>query len=66
MGSFISFRLVHRAESMGVLNLTNRAQRGTHVDEEVECVCLPGLVLSLIMMCRNALLERLHLSPDGR
>ena len=49
MGSFISFRLVHRAESMGVLNLTNRAQRGTHVDEEVECVCLPGLVLSLIL-----------------
>ena len=57
MGSFISFRLVHRAESMGVLNLTNRAQRGTHVDEEVECVCLPGLVLSLIM-CRNALQKR--------
>jgi anthranilate phosphoribosyltransferase len=46
MGGFISFRLVHRTDSVGVLNLTNRGERGTHIDEEVERVCQPGLVLS--------------------
>ena len=56
-GSFVSFHLVHRAESVGVVNLTNRAQRGTCIDEEVNRVCPPGLVLSLIM-CRNALQKR--------
>jgi signal transduction protein with GAF and PtsI domain len=57
-GSFISFPLVYHDELVGVLNLTNRAQRGIYSDEDVERVRLLGLVISLIMS-RNALPERL-------
>lgn len=57
-GSFISFPLVYHDELVGVLNLTNRAQRGIYTDEDVERVRLLGLVISLIMS-RNALPERL-------
>lgn len=57
-GSFISFPLVYHEELVGVLNLTNRAQRGIYTDEDVERVRLLGLVISLIMS-RNALPERL-------
>ncbi len=47
-GSFISFPLVLRGELLGVVNLTNRAQRGLFVEEDVERVRLLGLVISLI------------------
>ena len=57
-GSFISFHLVYHDELVGVLNLTNRAQRGIYTDEDVERVRLLGLVISLISS-RNALPDRL-------
>jgi hypothetical protein len=47
-GSFICFPLVYHEELLGVLNLTNRAQRGVFVEEDVERVRLLGLVISLV------------------
>lgn len=47
-GSFISFPLIYHDELVGVLNLTNRAQRGVYTDEDVERVRLLGLVISLV------------------
>ena len=57
-GSFISFPLLYHGELVGVLNLTNRAQRGIYTDEDVERVRLLGLVISLIAS-RNGLPEKL-------
>jgi hypothetical protein len=57
-GSFISFPLLYHGELVGVLNLTNRAQRGIYTDEDVERVRLLGLVISLIAS-RNDLPTRL-------
>lgn len=57
-GSFISFPLVYHDELVGVLNLTNRAQRGIYTDEDVERVRLLGLVISLIA-ARHSFAERL-------
>jgi GAF domain-containing protein len=54
---------VYHDELVGVLNLTNRAQRGIYTDEDVERVRLLGLVISLIMT-RNALAERLLVAID--
>ncbi len=48
-GSFISFPLVYHEELVGVVNLTNRAQRGVFVEEDVERVRLLGLVISLVV-----------------
>lgn len=64
-GSFISFPLVYHGELVGVLNLTNRAQRGVYTDEDVERVRLLGLVISLIAS-RNGLPERLLETLDAR
>lgn len=47
-GSFISFPLVLHDELIGVVNLTNRAQRGLFVEEDVERVRLLGLLIALI------------------
>jgi hypothetical protein len=47
-GSFISFPLVYHDELVGVLNLTNRQQRGIYVEDDVERVRLLGLVISLV------------------
>jgi len=47
-GSFISFPLVLRDQMVGVVNLTNRAQRGLFVEEDVERVRLLGRVISLL------------------
>jgi hypothetical protein len=47
-GSFISFPLVLHGALVGVVNLTNRAQRGLFVDEDVERVRMLGLVISLV------------------
>ncbi len=47
-GSFISFPLVYRDELVGVVNLTNRAQHGVFVEDDVERVRILGLVISLI------------------
>src|SRR3970282_809393 len=47
-GSFISFPLVMHDELIGVVNLTNRAQHGLFVEEDVERVRLLGLVIALI------------------
>jgi hypothetical protein len=58
-GSFISFPLVLHDELIGVVNLTNRAQRGLFVEEDVERVRLLGLVISLI--AREARLPELLL-----
>lgn len=52
-GSFISFPLVYHDQLVGVLNLTNRAQRGVYGDEDVDRVRLLGLVISLIASRRN-------------
>ncbi len=57
-GSFISFPLVYHEQLVGVLNLTNRAQRGVYGDEDVERVRLLGLVISLIAT-RHHLSDRL-------
>ena len=57
-GSFISFPLVYRDELVGVVNLTNRAQRGLYHEEDVERVRLLALVISLIAQ-RSRLPERL-------
>jgi hypothetical protein len=46
-GSFISFPLVYHDELLGVVNLTNRAQRGVFTEEDVERVRLLALVISL-------------------
>jgi hypothetical protein len=46
-GSFISFPLVYHDELIGVVNLTNRAQRGVFTEEDVERVRLLALVISL-------------------
>jgi putative methionine-R-sulfoxide reductase with GAF domain len=47
-GSFISFPLEYHGELVGVVNLTNRAQRGVFGAEDVERVRLLALVTSLI------------------
>jgi putative methionine-R-sulfoxide reductase with GAF domain len=47
-GSFISFPLVTHDLLMGVINLTNRAQRGLFVEEDVERVRLLGHVIALV------------------
>ncbi|HEX6536324.1 MAG TPA: GAF domain-containing protein [Gemmatimonadaceae bacterium] len=57
-GSFISFPLVYHGDLVGVVNLTNRAQRGVFVEEDVERVRLLALVISLIAS-HAALPERL-------
>lgn len=57
-GSFISFPLVYHDELVGVVNLTNRVQRGVFVDEDVERVRLLALVISLVAS-HAALPERL-------
>ena len=62
-GSFISFPLILRGELLGVVNLTNRAQRGLFVEEDVERVRLLGLVISLIAVearLPERLLGRMH------
>ena len=58
-GSFISFPLVLHGELVGVVNLTNRAQQGLFVEEDVERVRMLGLVISLIAV-EAQLPERLH------
>jgi hypothetical protein len=57
-GSFISFPLVYHNDLVGVVNLTNRVQRGVFVEEDVERVRLLGLVISLVAT-RARLAERL-------
>ena len=57
-GSFISFPLVYHDQLVGVVNLTNRAQRGVFVDEDVERVRILALVISLVAT-RARLAERL-------
>lgn len=57
-GSFISFPLVYHDQLVGVVNLTNRVQRGVFVDEDVERVRILALVISLVAT-RARLAERL-------
>lgn len=57
-GSFISFPLIYHDELLGVVNLTNRAQHGVFVEEDVERVRLLALVISLVCV-RARLPERL-------
>lgn len=62
-GSFISFPLVYHDTLVGVVNLTNRAQRGVFTEEDVERVRLLGLVISLIASANDLstrLLETIH------
>jgi GAF domain-containing protein len=47
-GSFISFPLVYHDQLVGVVNLTNRAQRASFADDDVERVRLLALVISLV------------------
>jgi hypothetical protein len=46
-GSFISFPLVLHDQLIGVMNVTNRAQRGIFVEEDVERVRLLGFVCAI-------------------
>jgi len=48
-GSFISFPLIYHDDLIGVVNLTNRAQSGVFVEEDVERVRLLGLVIALVV-----------------
>jgi putative methionine-R-sulfoxide reductase with GAF domain len=57
-GSFISFPLVMHGALVGVVNLTNRAQRGLFVEEDVERVRLLGLVMAVVAH-QASLAERL-------
>ena len=62
-GSFICFPLEYHGELVGVLNLTNRAQRGVYSDEDVERVRLLALVISLVASharLPERLLDELH------
>ncbi len=52
-GSFIVFPLVYHGALVGVLNLTNRAQRGIYTEEDVERTRLLALVVSLIAARAN-------------
>lgn len=63
-GSFISFPLVYHDELVGVVNLTNRAQRGVFVDEDVERVRILGLVISIVAS-HARLAERLVGQPSA-
>ena len=56
---------MYHDELVGVLNLTNRAQRGAYTDEDVERVRLLSLVISLIAS-QNHLPERLLESINVR
>lgn len=47
-GSFISFPLVYHDDLLGVVNITNRAQRGVFLEEDIERVRLLALVISLV------------------
>jgi hypothetical protein len=47
-GSFISFPLVYQGDLVGVVNLTNRAQYGVFVDDDLERVQLLALVIALV------------------
>ena len=64
-GSFISFPLVYHDELVGVLNLTNRAQRGVYTEDDVERVRLLGLVISLLAR-HHRLADRLLEVPSER
>jgi signal transduction protein with GAF and PtsI domain len=46
-GSFMSFPLVYHDKLVGVINLTNRAQRGLFIEDDVERVRLLGLMCSM-------------------
>ncbi len=46
-GSFISFPLLADGELIGVVNLTNRAQRGVFLEDDIDRVRLLALVISL-------------------
>jgi signal transduction protein with GAF and PtsI domain len=64
-GSFISFPLVYHNELVGVVNLTNRAQRGVFVEEDVERVRLLGLVTGLIVshaQLAERLMRQMHVA----
>jgi len=47
-GSFISFPLVYQGDLVGVVNLTNRAQYGVFVDDDLERVQVLALVIALV------------------
>lgn len=47
-GSFISFPLVLHDTVIGVVNLTNRVQRGLFLEDDVERVRILGLVIALV------------------
>ena len=62
-GSFISFPLEYHEQLVGVLNLTNRAQRGVFGEADVERVRLLALVISLVAIharLPERLLDTLH------
>jgi hypothetical protein len=60
--SFMSFPLLLHDELVGVINLTNRAQRGLFVEDDVERVRLLALVCGLVAV-ESKLSERLAGPP---
>ncbi len=64
-GSFISFPLIYHNELVGVVNLTNRAQRGVFIEEDVERVRLLALVIALVVLharLADRLMRMLHVA----
>lgn len=63
-GSFMSLPLVYRGDLVGVLNLTNKAQRGSYTAADVERVRVLALLLALIIT-RHELPHRLYEALHG-
>jgi hypothetical protein len=64
-GSFISFPLIYHNELVGVVNLTNRVQRGVFIEEDVERVRLLALVIALVVLharLADRLMRMLHVA----
>lgn len=47
-GSFISFPLVYDDMLIGVVNVTNRAQRGVYIEEDVDRIRMLAMLIALI------------------
>jgi hypothetical protein len=63
-GSFMSLPLVYRGDLVGVLNLTNKAQRGSYTAADVERVRVLAMLLALIIT-RHDLPARLYEALHG-
>lgn len=63
-GSFMSVPLVYRGDLVGVVNLTNKAQRGSYTAADVDRVRVLAMLLALIIT-RHDLPDRLYEAIHG-